>query len=76
MSDIKAHIKGQVKFQWYRDGSLFYLTESGFLFPVPISDIGNATFLDEDRAILFMRWIRQELKVREAGNGPDTTQKA
>ena len=59
---IKDHIKGKVKFKFYRDGSLYYQTETGLEFPVPISDIGNATFLNEDKAILFMRYIRKYLE--------------
>lgn len=53
----------QVNFQYYRDGQLWYKTEvGGFMFPVPIIDIGNATFLNQDRAILFMRYIRKYRK--------------
>jgi len=36
-------------------------TECGFRFPVPISEAGTATFLAEDRALLFMRYIRWQL---------------
>lgn len=53
----------QVSFQYYRDGNLWYKTESGFLFPVPVEDIGNATFLAVDKAMLFMRYIRKHDKV-------------
>ena len=49
----------QVHFQYYRDNELWYKTDSGFLFPVPISDIGNATFLRDDKAIMLMRYIRK-----------------
>jgi len=49
----------QVHFQYYRDKELWYETDDGFLFPVPISDIGNATFNKDDKAILFMRYIRK-----------------
>jgi len=67
--DLKKHIEGLVKFQFYRDGNLYYKTETGLVFPVPIGDIGNATFLNEDRAILFMRYIRKFLQsVEEAQN--------
>src|SRR6476469_833200 len=48
----------KVRFSFYRDGQLWYETECGFRFPVPISEAGTATFLVEDRAILFMRYIR------------------
>jgi hypothetical protein len=51
----------KVKFSFYRDNQLWYETECGFRFPVPISDTGTATFLAEDRAILFMRYIRKQM---------------
>jgi hypothetical protein len=51
----------KVRFSFYRDGQLWYETECGFRFPVPISDVGTATFLVEDRAILFMRYIRKHM---------------
>ena len=44
-------------------GQLGYETECGFRFPVPIEDAGTATFLAEDRAILFMRYIRKQMEV-------------
>lgn len=30
-----------------------------YQFPVDIDEIGNATMLDQDKAITFMRWIRK-----------------
>lgn len=57
--DIKECVKGVVKFEYYRGQELWYVCENGFKFPVPISDIGEATFLSEDRAMLFMRYIRK-----------------
>jgi hypothetical protein len=55
----------KVKFTRYLDGNLYYKTECNFEFPVPISDIGNATFLAEDKAMLFMRYIRKHLNLIE-----------
>jgi hypothetical protein len=62
----------KVHFQCYRDQALWYQTESGtrpdgvvqpgFNFPVPIDDIGTATFLNVDKAMLFMRYIRKHLE--------------
>ena len=46
-----------VTFKYYRDGSLWYETENFEIFPVPVSDIGNATFHYQDKAILFMRYM-------------------
>lgn len=48
-----------VTFVRYFDGNLWYETECGFLFPVPISDTSGATFSARDEAPLFMRWIRK-----------------
>jgi hypothetical protein len=31
----------KVRFKFYRSQNLYYETESGFLFPVPLSDIGD-----------------------------------
>lgn len=65
--DIKDMVKDnkQVVFKYYRDGQLFYETECGFEFAVPISDIGNATFFARDKAMLFMRYIRKHMKMLE-----------
>jgi len=51
----------KVKFLFYKEGELWYVTECGFEFPVPISDTAGATFNNEDKAILFMRWIRKHV---------------
>lgn len=59
---IKDHVKGKVTFQFYKDQQLFYKTETNLIFPVPIDDIGNATFFNEDKALLFMRYIRKFLE--------------
>jgi len=60
---IKERVKDgkKVRFTRYRQGNLYYETEDGFEFPVPLSDAGDATFLVEDKAILFMRYIRKAL---------------
>lgn len=45
-------------FTHYFDGQLWYQTAFGETFPVPIIDIGNATFNREEKAILLMRYMR------------------
>ena len=61
---IKNMVKDKkVKFLFYKDKELWYVTECGFEFPVPISDVGTGIFKDEDKAILFMRWIRKHMKM-------------
>jgi hypothetical protein len=63
MNTIKEHVAGVVNFVRYHDGNLWYRTEhTNFEFPVPIEDIGNASFLAQDKGILFMRYIRKHLK--------------
>lgn len=61
---LKDEVKDQkkVRFLYYKEGVLWYETESHFTFPVPSEDIGNATFFAEDKAILFMRYIRKEIE--------------
>ncbi len=63
MLTLKDHVRGQVTFLHYFDGDLWYRTDSGFSFPVPVSDTGTATFLATDRAMLFMRYIRKHMEL-------------
>jgi hypothetical protein len=64
----------KVRFSFYRDGQLWYETNCGFRFPVPIEDVGTATFLAEDRAILFMRYIRKYMAVLEEEKSRNRTE--
>tara|TARA_B100000745_G_C20139839_1_gene390771 strand:- start:951 stop:1199 length:249 start_codon:yes stop_codon:yes gene_type:complete len=72
--DIKRAIKsnGTVKFSFYRSGELWYETEFGEIFPVPIEDTGEAMFLATDKAILFMRYMRKYNKKLQEENGVNT----
>lgn len=61
--NIKEIVKDNtVRFVRYRQGIIYYgvsVPERGdFTFPVPLDDIGDATLELEDKAILFMRYIR------------------
>lgn len=61
------------EFEYYFDGNLWYsvtyydtdMSHQYFKFPVPISDIGNATFNRTERAMLLMRYIRKHLETLE-----------
>lgn len=55
----------KVRFLHYQDKELWYVTECGFEFPVPIGDTGTGIFLPEDKAIVFMRWIRKHIEFIE-----------
>jgi hypothetical protein len=62
MIDVKRAVmeNRRVKFVKYFDGDLWYETEFGEQFPVPISEAGTASFLAEDKALLFMRYMKKE----------------
>ena len=60
--NIKYMVKDkQVTFLYYRENELWYTTECGFEFPVPINDVGTGYMNAQDKAILYMRWIRKHL---------------
>ncbi len=71
---LKERVKGSVKFKYFRDNALWYTTDDGWVFPVPISDTGNdqggaATFLAVDRGVVYMRWIRKQMETEAALKG-------
>ena len=56
-----------VRFVRYRNGMAFYAVSvcayaQSFMFPVPIEDVGDATLHAQDKAIVFMRYIRRALE--------------
>lgn len=51
----------KVFFVKYQQDVLWYKTECGFPFPVPLHDTGEVPFLAEDKAALFMRWIKKQI---------------
>ena len=67
MYNIKDMVKDKkVKFLYYREGELWYTTECGFEFPVPTNDVGQASMNAEDKALLYMRWIRKHIATVES----------
>lgn len=74
MTSLKDMVKGTtVNFLYYQAGELWYEVSYGedetFKFPVPINDIGDAAvFQAEDKAILFMRYIRKYMQTLENKN--------
>lgn len=63
MLTVKDMVKDnkQVTFVHFKEGELWYRTEDGFEFPVPVADVGTATMLAKDKALLFMRYIRKHV---------------
>jgi len=64
--DIKEHIQGQATFEYYRAGELWYRSAAGLLFPVPVSDVGDATFNASEKGMLMMRYMRKQIAALEA----------
>lgn len=62
---VKGMVSGRKKVNFVRfcTDTLWYVTEDGFEFPVPVSDVGTATMLAQDRAMLFMRYINRHLNM-------------
>ena len=64
--NIKDIVKNNiVRFSYYRQGIAYYLVKveaTEYVFPVHIDDIGDASLLAEDKAIIFMRYIRKAIK--------------
>ncbi len=67
--DIKSMVKDgkKAKFIHYRHSELWYETECGFQFAVPVEDIGEATFLAEYKAMMLMRYIRKRIATNNEG---------
>lgn len=69
MSSLKDMVRDgkKVSFVRFARGELWYVTACGFEFPVPAdpAEVGEATFLAQDKALLFMRYIRKHLAMLE-----------
>ena len=64
--NIKDIVKDNtVQFIRYRQGIAYYgvivPAEGAYVFPVPLEDIGDATHELEDKAIVFMRYIKRAI---------------
>lgn len=65
--NIKDIVKdNHVTFLRYRQGVMYYTVkvpekQSSYMFPVPLSDVGDATLDARDKAIIFMRYIRKAI---------------
>lgn len=66
---ITDHVKGTSRFEYYRAGNLWYATDTGFSFPVPVEDVEGATVDATMKSMMLMRWIRKHLEtLNEAAN--------
>ena len=65
---VKDIVKDNVvRFLKYRQGIAYYSVKvppenNEYMFPVPLADIGDATLLATDKAMVFMRYIRKAIE--------------
>ena len=65
--NIKEIVKdNHVRFLRYRQGIMYYSVSvvgkaNEYTFPVPLTDVGGATLDAQDKAIIFMRYIRKAI---------------
>lgn len=50
------------KFKQYRLGNLYYETQEGFVFAIPLQELGESTLLAEERCASLMKWIKRALE--------------
>jgi|HubBroStandDraft_5_1064220.scaffolds.fasta_scaffold694730_2 hypothetical protein len=66
--NIKDIVKdNQVRFLRYRQGVMYYSVSvpgvsQEHMFPVPVADVGDATLEAQEKAIMFMRYIRKAIE--------------
>ena len=63
---IKEHVVNdqKVHFSFFRDNQFWYKTDLGFVFPISLEEVqlSKVTLLQEDKALLFMRWMRKYIE--------------
>ena len=69
IKDITNIVKNnEVNILSYRAGVIYYgvkYNEVNYQFPVRLDDIGDATLMNKDKALLFMRYIRKAIESNE-----------
>lgn len=53
-------------FMFFKESELWYKTEDGFEYPIHVTETQGGIFLNEDKAIYHMRFIRPHFKMLEA----------
>lgn len=62
--NIKDMVAGKkVTFVRYRKGELIYVTDNGFEFPVRADEIDDAVLYASDKAGLYIKYIKRQLKL-------------
>ena len=51
----------------FHSGNLFYEIDGEFRFPVPVEELHGASISAEEKASVFMKWIKRAVKQIEEG---------
>lgn len=62
MMDLNELVKEKVYFQIFKKNELYYKTESGFKFKVPVEAVGEVLKVEDD-ARVFEQYIRKEFEL-------------
>lgn len=63
MIKLSDHYKGEAYFRRYQDGNLWYITEAGFEFPIPVADLQGTQVKSIEKAIFLLRWMRRHADI-------------
>jgi hypothetical protein len=62
-------IKGKAAvFVEFHGGNLFYEIDGKFRFPVPVDELQGTSVLSEEKASVFMKWVKRALKQIQEGS--------
>ncbi len=67
MVDIKQLYKTKelATFSHFKDGDFWYELNSGFIFPIPLSDLDGAGLGNQEQASHLVRYIRKHIEMLE-----------
>lgn len=63
----------QAYFVSYQQNKLIYKTACGFSFTVPVVDLGDAKINAQEKASVFMKWIKKELDYLSTASNTEET---
>ncbi len=60
-------------FMFYKEDELWYKTDDGFEYPIHVKETKGGIFLNKDKAIYHMRFIRPHFKMLEEAKKAEAT---
>lgn len=61
-TNLKDNVTGNSTFLYWRDNAMWYQTETGLVFQIPVADLDTAQVLAVEKSMVLMRWIRKHLE--------------